>query len=100
MSVGDRQPYYPNSISRSYLRFNLSTLPAGAVIDTARLCIYNNVMNHPAIGVGAHCPRRTRASGAGIGDITWNNAPTGFEALPTTLLTVNLCVDRFGRYES
>ncbi len=89
MYVGDAQPASPNSIARSYLKFDLSVLPAGAAIDTAMIHIYNTVIYYPAVSVGAHY-----LSNDGWSEltITWNNAPTGFNASATALKTINMPV--------
>lgn len=87
--VGDAQPTAPGSIARSYLKFDLSALPAGAVIDTARLYLYNTVMYYPAIDIGAHFLPNDTWTEMGI---TWTNAPVGFNAVPTALTTINMTV--------
>jgi len=87
--VGDAQPSAPNSIARSYLKFDLSSLPAGAAIDTATLHMYNNVMYYPAVSVGAHFLSN---DGWTEGGITWSNAPTGYNASPTALETISMTV--------
>jgi hypothetical protein len=89
MYVGDAQPGSPNSIARSYLKFDLSPLPAGATVDTATLYIYNTVIFYPAVNVGAHfLPVDVWTEGG----ITWNNAPAGYSASPTALRTINMSV--------
>lgn len=87
MYVGDAPPNVPNSIARSYLKFDLSVLPVGAVIDTAIIHIYNNVIGYPNVTVGAHYLPN---DGWTELTITWNNAPTGFNAVATALRTISL----------
>jgi hypothetical protein len=92
MFVADAQPDSPNSIARSYLKFNLSTLPAGAVIDTAMIHIYATVIYYPAVSVGAYYLSNDGWSETGIGGITWNNAPTGFNPSPTALKVIDMAM--------
>lgn len=87
MYVGDAPPNVPNSIARSYLKFDLSVLPAGAVIDTAMIHICNTVIGLPPVTIGAHYLPN---DGWTELTITWNNAPTGFNATATALETITV----------
>jgi len=79
----------PVNIHRSYLKFDLGTLPSGAVINTAELYLYNSWLFYPAVNVGAHYLSSDSWS---EGSITWNNAPTGFNSVATDLKTISMCV--------
>jgi len=86
--VGDYTSSPPVNIHRSYLMFDLGSLPSGAVINTAELYLYNSWLSYPAVDVGAHYLSN---DGWNEGSITWNNAPTGFNSTATDLNTISMC---------
>lgn len=69
-------------VCRSYLKFGLSGIPAGARITSAKLYLYSFMVGPlpPGITVSAHYLGDDTWS---EGTITWNNAPTTFNATPT-----------------
>jgi hypothetical protein len=83
--IGDRAPGNPNSIARSYLKFDLGGLPPGATINAAEVYLTNWGVGFPAVDVGAHYLPN---DGWNEGSITWNNAPTGFNSSPTDIKTI------------
>jgi hypothetical protein len=87
--VGDKVPGAPNSIARTYIKFDLSSIPAGAVVNAGTLYLYNTVIYYPAVTVGAHFLSNDSWT---EGSITWNNAPTGYNASPTDSKTISMAV--------
>lgn len=85
--VGDQNGNDPVQICRTYLKFDLSELvPAGATIIKAELYLREwGIGPNPPIVVRAHyLPNDSWSEGT----ITWNNAPTNFNASATDMETI------------
>jgi hypothetical protein len=74
-------------VERSYLKFNLSSIPANKMVISARLRLDPGYVSIPAPQVGAHY---LTSDAWGEMTITWNNAPTGFNSTATDTVTVNI----------
>ncbi|MBA7628659.1 hypothetical protein ES703_36154 [subsurface metagenome] len=74
-------------VGRSYLKFNLSSIPANKMVISARLRLDPGYVSIPAPQVGAHY---LTSDAWGEMTITWNNAPTGFNSTATDTVTVNI----------
>ncbi len=87
MIVGEWDGASPYSTSRDYLKFDLSSIPAGQTITSATLHINCVTLYTTTVQTGAHFLSN---DGWGEYTITWNNAPTGFSAaaISTTTLAV------------
>jgi hypothetical protein len=77
-------------VRRAYLKFDLSSVPAGRKIVSARVRLDASYVSIPAPGLGAHY---LADDTWGEGTITWNNAPTVFEANASDTVTVSIDVD-------
>jgi len=86
--VGDENYNTPAASTRSYLKFDLSGIPAGSTIDSARIYLRAwGVGPTPAIVVGAYYLDN---DGWDQYTLTWNNQPTtGHASSPTATRTVN-----------
>lgn len=85
LSVG--HGIFDEAVTRSYLMFNLSSIPANKTVISARLRLDPGYVSIPSPQVGAHY----LASDAwDETTITWNNAPTGFNPTATDTITVNI----------
>lgn len=87
MWVGYDHCLSPNgAISRSLLRFDLSAIPAGTQISSARL--YLDLINSCDIGSRTHTATVYRASASwSAGAVTWNNKPGYAEAYDSRAIT-------------
>ena len=77
-------------IRRAYLKFDLSSVPAGRKILSARLRLDAGFVSIPAPQIGAHYLQDDTWT---EGTITWNNAPTGFDPSASDTVTVSIYVD-------
>ena len=73
-------------ITRSYLKFNLSSIPEGQTIVSARLRLQPNSFTAVAPVIGAYYLENDNWSES---TLTWNNAPTNFNLLPTDTQTIS-----------
>ncbi|MDI6820517.1 MAG: DNRLRE domain-containing protein [Candidatus Hodarchaeaceae archaeon] len=90
MYVGWDSPKYLSE--RIYLKFDLSEIPAGAVIENAVLGLYNKYS--PSIGESPYTPKtitvdakEVENDGWSEATITWNNAPTMGSVLDTKTIS-------------
>jgi hypothetical protein len=86
--VGDENYNTPIATTRSYLKFDLSTIPAGSTITSAKIYLRAwGVGPNPSIVVGAYYLDNDSWDQY---TITWNNQPTtGHASSPTATNTVN-----------
>lgn len=77
--------YSSFEITRSYLMFNLSDIPADQSIVSAQLCLtaYSRSFDPPVIG--AYYLENDNWSES---TLTWNSAPTNFNIIPTDIQVV------------
>ena len=76
---------YNPEITRSYLKFDLSAIPAGQSIMSAVLRLNTNyLLDSPVIG--AYYLGNDNWSES---TLTWNNAPTNFSVLPTNTQSIS-----------
>ncbi len=80
--------YVGEGIRRSYLKFNLSSIPSDKTIVSTRLRLDTNFSTLTYPEIGAHY---LLADAWDETTITWNNAPTGFN--PTATDTVTIVID-------
>lgn len=80
---------FPNWGGRSYLKFDLSSIPAGHVVTGATLELY--VFNGGGFGSGIDI-FRVGSDGWSESTITWNNQPTPLNPDPADLISQNLSV--------
>jgi hypothetical protein len=78
------------TIYRTYIKFDLSAVPAGRKIVSARVRLDASFVSIPAPELGAHY---LQDDSWDEGTITWNNAPTGFDANASDTVTVGIDVD-------
>ncbi len=84
--VGDKNWNDPIQITRTYLKFDLSSIPVGAYVSSAHIHLYVTAEGpDPAIVVGSY-PVTTDAWSEFT--ITWNNAPTDFPSTPSDEHTI------------
>ncbi len=85
MIVGDWGGGLPYDICRSYFMFDLSTIPAGQVITSAELHINCKEIYSAPVQTGAHFLSNDSWTEY---NITWHNAPTGFNSSATDTQTL------------
>lgn len=85
--VGDQNYNEPAHICRTYFKFDLGAIPAGAEINSAELYLYPGATGpSPDIIVGSHY---LSDDSWNEGTISWNNAPAGFNPIATDSKTVS-----------
>ncbi len=85
MIVGEWDGDSPYGICRPYLMFDLSSIPAGQTITSATLHLNCRTLYSATVTTGAHFLSDDTWTEY---NITWDNAPTGFNAAPTDTTTL------------
>ena len=85
MIVGEWDGASPYSTSRDYLKFDLSSIPAGQTITSATLHINCQTLYAASVQTSAHF---LSVDTWGEFTITWNNATTAFNAAATDTTTL------------
>jgi len=76
-----------SSWQRSYLKFNISSIPQGQIIDLASLCVFlDNDQGSQTISINhvyndTWCEGNGGTDGNPVCEITWNNQPCGTDEL-------------------
>lgn len=84
--------YSAGEITRSYLKFDLSSIPAGQSIVSAQLRLCPNFLSFEDPSIGAYYLENDSWSQSSL---TWNNAPTNFSILPTDTQVVGMVDEVF-----
>ena len=84
--------YTSSAVRRTYLKFDLSSIPSGQRIVLSRLRLGPNYVTLTNPEVGAHYLVDDSWS---EGTITWENAPTGFSEIATDTLIIDIYEDSF-----